>query len=408
MATIGSVEARIFFGWRVVAVAFVFAVFSWGIAFYGPAFFLHALHAARGWPIALISAAVASHFLAGALFVAHLDDAHRRFGMVATTRGGVVALAAGALAWSLAGTPWQLFAASILTGAGWAATSSAAINAMLLPWFKRRRGFAISLALNGASLGGAIFIPLWLVLVELIGFAAAAAAIGSAAVFVLWPLAGTFLGRTPAEMGLNPDGGARAVDLAAATLRSPVSRTELLHQRRFLTLSSAFALGLFSQAGLISHLLTLLVPTLGEGGAAGAISLSTTCAVVGRLLLGVLIDRIDRRLAAAGNFALQAGGFLLLLLGAGSVTTLLGCVLFGLGFGNLTSLPPLIADVEFEPVDLGRVVGLVIAINQAVFSFAPAVFGALHDLADSYRAPLFAAVALHATAIVLVLAGRRR
>lgn len=398
----------IFFGWRVVAVAFVFAVFAWGVAFYGPSVFLHALHQARGWPVSLISAAITAHFLVGAGLVTYLDDAHRRFGIVATTRAGVVALAAGTVSWSLAEAPWQLFAAAALTAAGWAATSGAAINAMVAPWFKRRRGFALSLAYNGASIGGVLFIPLWVALIGQWGFPGAAAAIAVATLAVLWPLAGAYLRPTPALLGLAPDGETvAATGVASAETRNPASRRDLLRDRRFVTLASAFAIGLFAQVGLIAHLLTLLVPTLGERGAAGAVSLTTTCAVIGRLVLGAIIDRLDRRIAAAANFAVQACGFLLLL-GASVEAVLIGCVLFGLGLGNLVSLPPLIVESEFDAADAGRVVALVIAVNQATFSFAPGVFGVLHDLAGSYAAPLALAVLLQTTAAVLVLVGRRR
>src|SRR5579864_6897926 len=146
MARTEGVSGGVFFGWRVVATAFVFAVFAWGVAFYGPSVFLHALYQARGWPVSLISAAITAHFLMSAALVAYLDDAHRRFGIVATTRVGVVALALGTVSWSLAASPWQLFAAAAVTAVGWATTSGAAINAMVAPWFKRRRGFALSLA----------------------------------------------------------------------------------------------------------------------------------------------------------------------------------------------------------------------------------------------------------------------
>ena len=44
-------RTEIFFGWQVVAAAFVVAVFSWGINFYGPSVYLHALHAREGWPL---------------------------------------------------------------------------------------------------------------------------------------------------------------------------------------------------------------------------------------------------------------------------------------------------------------------------------------------------------------------
>jgi hypothetical protein len=40
-------DARGFYGWRVVAGAFVLAVFGWGMGFYGPPVFLHAVQEAR-------------------------------------------------------------------------------------------------------------------------------------------------------------------------------------------------------------------------------------------------------------------------------------------------------------------------------------------------------------------------
>ena len=39
-----------FFGWRVVAAAFVVAVFGCGVGFFGPSVFLNVLHERRGWP----------------------------------------------------------------------------------------------------------------------------------------------------------------------------------------------------------------------------------------------------------------------------------------------------------------------------------------------------------------------
>ena len=405
-----AAATRGFFGWRVVGAAFVFAAFAWGIGFYGLSVFLHALHAARGWPVSLISAAITVHYLMGAGLVAYLDDAHRRFGLVATTRAGVVALAAGALAWGTATAPWQLFPAAALTAAGWSATSSAGINAMLMPWFNRRRGFALNLALNGASFGGVLFIPLWVALIDRLGLEAAAGLVAAATLMVLWTLTGRYLRPTPASLGQRPDGERARAPTGPEAVAAPISRRALLRRRHFQTLSSAFALGLFSQVGLIAHLVSLLVPRLGEEGAASAVSLAGLCASAGRLLLGSFIDRVEPRLAAAGNFALQIGGLLLLLLGAGggAASSLAGCVLFGLGLGNLVSLPPLIAEREFAPADLGRAVALIIAINQAVFSLAPAAFGALHDVTGGYAAPLLLAAALHLTAALLVTTGRRR
>jgi hypothetical protein len=75
----------------------------------------------------------------------------------------------------------------------------------------------------------------------------------------------------------------------------------------------------------------------------------------------------------------QVVGSLALIWAAGTSVPLLllGVALFGAGIGNATSLPPLIAQVEFVKEDALRVVPLIVAIAQASYAFAPAAFGVL-------------------------------
>src|SRR5207248_248845 len=87
--------------------------------------------------------------LASAATVANLPALYRRFGLPAVTRAGALALAAGVLGWAVATSPWQLFAATIFSGAGWVALSAAAINAIVSPWFVRGRAAALAMAYNG-------------------------------------------------------------------------------------------------------------------------------------------------------------------------------------------------------------------------------------------------------------------
>ena len=115
-------------GWRVVWVAFTVAVFGWGVGFYGPAVYLPALHATRGWSISMISIAVTAHYLLSAALIAWLPEAYRRFGVHRITCGGALLAGLGAVSWANVQAPWQLVPALLLSGAGWAATSGAALN----------------------------------------------------------------------------------------------------------------------------------------------------------------------------------------------------------------------------------------------------------------------------------------
>ncbi|MCR0984996.1 MFS transporter [Roseomonas populi] len=378
--------AQVFFGWRVVGAAFVLAMFAWGVHFYGLPIFLQVLHASRGWPVSVVSGAITAHFLLGAAVVGNLAALHRRFGLVAVTRAGLLLTALGLLGWAFAAVPWQLYLAAPVTGAGWALSSGAALNAMVSPWFARRRPAALGMAFNGASVGGVVFSPLWVVLIAEVGFHTAAVMVASVIVVVGWLLSGRYLGPTPATMGLLPDGDAPSLLQSTPGDRSRAVEAEPFlkawHDRRFVTLTASTTLGFFAQIGLVAHLFSLLAPTLGAGVAGLTMSGVTACAISGRFLLGAAMPQeADRRVVAAANAAMQALGSVILLCAGPSVPLLLlGCALFGLGLGNSTSLPALIAQAEFRPADVAWVVGLVTAISQAGYAFAPAAFGFLRDI----------------------------
>jgi len=406
-----TVSALPFHGWRVVGAAFVLAIFGWGVGFYGPPVFLHAVREGRGWSLALVSTAVTVHFLVGAGVVANLPGLHHRFGVPAVTKAGASALAFGVAGWALAAEPWQLFVATLLSGAGWVAMGAAAVNAIVAPWFVRRRPAALAMAYNGASIGGVLFSPLWVAAIGAWGFPMASAAVGGAMVVVVWVLADRVFATTPQQMGQVPDGEAadpRAAPVTVSAAR-PLSGTALWRDRRYLTLSAGMALSLFAQIGLIAHLFSLLAPVLGAPLAGLTMGGATAAAIGGRTLVGWRMPAgADRRLVICISLGVQIlGSAALLLAGGGNIPALIaGVALFGLGIGNATSLPPLIAQAEFAQEDVPRVVALIVALAQAAYAFAPAVFGLIGECAASSAAIFLAAALIQALAVAAFLSGR--
>lgn len=398
-----------FFGWTVLQATFVLAIFGWGVGFYGPPVFLHAVVQRTGWSVALVSAAVTLHFLCGTLIVANLPRLYRRWGVPAVTVAGALALALGVSGWARAAEPWQLYAAALFSGMGWVTLGAAAVNALIAPWFVQRRPAALGMAYNGASVGGIVFSPLWVFLIGACGFAQAAAWVGAAMVIVIAVLARRVFAVTPRQLGQHPDGLPPQAPAQAATAPA-VPR--LWRDRAFLSLGAGMALGLFAQIGLIAHLLSLLAPLLGAQTAGIAMGLATASAIAGRSLVGWLMPpTADRRLVACLSYATQIAGSLVLMLAMEHTWAVwLGVLLFGAGIGNATSLPPLIAQAEFTRADAARVVPLIVALSQAAYAFAPAVFGVLRTLSGQGPHPLFGflalAAALQAAAIVCLAWGR--
>lgn len=103
-------------------------------------------------------------------------------------------------------------------------------------------------------------------------------------------------------------------------------------------------------------------------------------AILGRSSAAALLARGgNHRVVAASAHAIQlAGSMLLCTLMPGQTGLLvLGVALFGLGIGNVTSLPPLVAQGEFATQDVPRVVALIVGIGQATFAFPSAIFAAV-------------------------------
>src|SRR5437879_4978923 len=198
--------ARYFYGWNVVGATFVMALFSFGLGFYGLTVYVATLQRLHGWSASAVSAPVTVYYVAGALVTTAIGDVYERLGPRAVVTAGSVAMAAGIAALGVVTQPWQLYPVFLVMSVGWGAMSGASINIILAPWFQRRRGLAVSLAFNGATLGGVLVTPVLIHLVGALGFARALIIAALVLVVVLLVIAAAVMRSGPDTLGLDPDG----------------------------------------------------------------------------------------------------------------------------------------------------------------------------------------------------------
>lgn len=395
---------RIYHGWLVVIAAFLIALFGWGTGFYGPGIYLVALQERHGWPTAQMASAITVYYLAGAALVFFAGTIFERFGVRRVVASGVIAMTYGILLLTLVSRPWHVYLAFAVMSLGWAAMSGAAINIIVAPWFDRRRGFAVSLALNGASAGGVVIAPLLILLIGHFDFNTALWSAAALMLVVLLPIVGLVLRpirageRDRADAGPYPPGEEQPA-------RGPAWRlATVLRDGRFHMTSVPFALGLTAQVGFLTHQVAFLSPTMGTVGAGWAVSLTTLAAVVGRIATGFFVDRVNRRATACANFLVQVIALGILVSTSSPPLLYLGCALFGLGVGNMISLPGLIVQQEFPKQHFARIVSLIVAINQFTFAFGPGLLGYLQYLEGAYTTALVACLGMQALAAIFVIA----
>jgi MFS family permease len=383
-------------GWRIVVVCFLLATFGWGFGFYGQSVYVAELQRLHGWPASLISSGTTFFYLFGALLVAFISEAIKAFGPRSCLIAGTIVMAAGGIAIGQVREPWQLYLANAVLAFGWAGTSLGMITNTLGLWFDKKRGMAISLALNGASFGGIAGVPLLVAAIGYFGFAGGMMAAAIALVVLMVPIVLIFVGTPPVLEHMSV--------AVAADAPSPTQiRARACRDIAFLSVSAAFALVLFAQVGFIVHLISFLDSVTGRERAAVAVAVLTAMAVVGRVLFSFVIDRMNQRLASAISFISQAIALAIIINWHNDVALIAACALFGFSVGNLITLPALIVQREFDPRSFGVLISLITAINQITYAFGPGVVGVLRDFSGSYALPFYCCIAIELTAAALIM-----
>ena len=390
-------------GWRVVAACFLMALFCWGFGLYGHAVYLAELQRLHGWPASLISGASTASYLFNAVLVVFTADLIARLGPRRFVLGGLVALAIATALVAVVDRPWQLYAAYLTMSFGWVGLGTVTISTLLSRWFDRRRGLAISLALNGASSGGVVVVPALVALTGAFGFTRAMLLATAAMLVVLVPVVLLWIAPPAGRMAAEP-AHARAPALQAAV----PTRGQMLASWRFWSIAAPYALALAAQIAFIVHQIALVEPTAGRAVAAFSVSVMTAMAVVGRLTLGIVIDRLEPRLATAGSLVSQAVALGVMASTSDPTVLVLSCAAYGFSVGNIITLPGLIIGREFAPAAFGAVLGLSTAVGTFVGAFGPGLVGLVREASGSYAAALALCLAFKLIAAGLVLAGRGR
>ena len=305
---------------------------------------------------------------------------------------------------------WQLYAIYLLMAVGWSGTSLMPVNALIINWFILRRGQAMSLTMTGLSVGGIILVPLATFLISRWGLNTALPALGALFWVVIIPLALFVIKQSPSDIGQFPDGktDARLMHnehnpaLNYAAQVQEWTRLQAIRTLSFWSIVVAFFLAMTGQVAYLVHQMSFLSQTLGLAGAASAVSITAGASIFGRLLLGSVVDRLDKRYVTMGLFLIQALAVISLAYSDHVPVLYLGTLAFGLTMGCILMMQSLIIGECFGPASFGTVSGLVGLFVSTGAAIGPTMAGVIYDATVSYRNAfaIFAALSLMAMAAI--------
>lgn len=391
-----------FFGWRMVGVAFGAQFVASGLGFYALPRLLVPLadEFAQGERVAVAMLAAAMS-LAGLVVSPLVGRAIALFPLHAVLTAGALVMAVGFAFASRVGTLWQLVCIyAVAVPIGVTALGNIGANALVANWFDRRRALALGISQFGLSIAGAA-VPFFIGWTLVQGGWRATylwfAAIALATAPVVW-VATT--GR-PHDRGLQPDGDpAPEAGLESRLVPAVMSLGEALRDRALWIVGIAAGLAFAAITGILQNLHAFATDA-GHEPARADVVLATLAvgAAFGKILFGLLGVGIGERAAFATSIVSQGLALALLPMAKTSLALLVAVtLLFGLALGGvMPTLAALLArmygSAQFGPV-LGYVGPMLIPFQMTGAPIAAWVY----DRTGSYDAAIYGFVVTSAVA----------
>ena len=404
-----AVRPTAFYGWYIAGACLVMMCVTVGVSYYGLSLFLKPLRDEHGWSNTVVSGATGAFFVISgvAAFAAgpYIDRAGpRRFLAIGITLTALSATAVG-----FVDEVWQLYAAYTVLAVAYGLGAVVPVSTLVSRWFIHQRAKAMMISSTGVSLGGAVLVPIGAVLIEHGGLRLAAPMLGLVVFVIAMPVLLLVVAASPAELGLEPDGGyvpAGPPRLDAGSQYRVWTRREALASVPFWAATAAFFLALGATTAVLIYQLSFLQEPdkLGSRSAAAlAVTTTTIGSILARTVVGFVADRHDKRRMSAVLFVAQAAAIAGYLVVHETIPIYVAALLFGFTVGNVYLVQSLLIGELFGLVSFATVFGMVSLASQIGSGLSLIVVGALVD-AHGYTVPflVLAGADLLAAAVVLL------
>ena len=386
-----------FYGWKLLAV-FWFILFV-NLAF--PAYGSSVVNAYMAADLQLdrktLGLIFSVYFVMSGLMAPLVAVCVNRFGTRVTLLLGSLFLLAGSLLMALVvNTGWQAVVVfGLVIGTGVITGGALAAQASVTSWFIRKRALAMSIMLTAAGVGGFIAAPLLNYVITVAGDWRAGWWLIFGLVCISLLMTALFVKNKPVDIGQFPDGATGEATLSSdpasqlvkgvhitaenwtfgESLRSPTLWVLLLSALGF---SAGYAL--FIAHGVV-HL-----QDIGYSAevAALAVSIMVFANLAGKLIFGVLGDRIEPRYIWGVAVFIFGIGLVLAAKATSTVEVYIFAICLGLGFGTSVTCLMTVLSNYFGTGAYASIVGIAMAVQTTISAIVPLMAGYMYDTYGSY------------------------
>jgi MFS family permease len=377
---------RIFYGWWIVAAAFLNLFFAVGVIFYGfpvlyPAFvkslgFTRA-QVTQGFLLGFLVAGLPFGLLAGAV----IDRiGAKRVIMVGIGLVGISLILMGSMT-----KFWHYELLCVIEVLGYVLAGPIANQVLIARWFHALRGRAMGYAYLGLGLGGVASPMLINSLSQQFDWRRALQIVGLLVLLVLAPVGIWVTRSSPEEIGLVPDGASRVPDATERTSTPSFSISNAVRSMNFWLLLLGSTLVIGAIGSVIQHFILFLKDNgYSQSSAARYSTVLLSASLLGRVAVGYLADRFSKKNIMAVFYALIGASVALLGASTSPKVILTFALTFGFSMGADYMLIPLVTAECFGTASLGKLLALIIMGYSLGQWGGPWMMGRIFDAFHSY------------------------
>ncbi|MFC1934148.1 MFS transporter [Chloroflexota bacterium] len=392
------------YGWVIVILA-IFILFAHAVIFYTFGIFLTPLTTEFNWDRGALSAASSIYVIISglvAIFAGRLSD---RYGPRPLLTLSGLFTGVGFLLMSQVSSLWQVYLVwGVFFGVG-GGSCVVPILSTMARWFAKKRGMAIGATFAGAGLGGMISPPLAQWLISSYGWQQAYVIQGLLTFIIIVPLA-QFMKRSPQRIGLRPygDNGTIEDKQSLASAAEGITLTQAIKTSRFWILSSVIFCSLFAILLVIVHIAPYAVDIgISPIVAASILSAIPAASTIGRFSLGFISDKVGAKPAITACLITLTLALIWLLFAKETWMFYVFAAVFGVAYGGIISLQPLISAELFGLSSLGTILATVVLCGTTGGALGPPLAGRIFDITESYSLAFLICLVMCALGVTLSL-----
>ncbi|MBV1916036.1 MAG: MFS transporter [Pseudomonadales bacterium] len=405
-----------FYGWKLlVALCFIY-LFAMGPQIYGFVVVLPSMVEELGWSRTSAGAGFSVMMVSMGLVGPLVASGIGKFGVRPVMFTGGLVAASGALLTYFTESLVQFYlGAGVLMGIGIGMQTVLPGSQVITNWFTLKRATALGAFMAIGGVSAFLLSPLLAGLIESSGnwrlvwlTMTAGSLIASGIVFF-------FVVETPQEKNQNPDGVSDAelqqlssADSTAAPRKVHQTDTvwpvgSALRTRAFWFITLGTSIALYGSTTMSSQL-TLFLKDAGFSPifSGSVLGMTGIAGIAGRVLAGVLGDRIEPRLILLTGLILELLSFIVLLYTSNDIMAYSFAVLFGLGFGFAFVAATTVTANYFGPAAYATLFGVGALVGTLFAGLGPILSGLSYDKLGSYQVAFYGYAAIGAIVVILI------